>query len=228
MPAPAIAFAVIRVGAATAIAWKGMTEMNNLAEKASAYLEKTDTGLKAGYGHNDVADAFRHAFASAKVALNYGETTAKVLGSLHEYHGNFKSQPEKECGMDLWNNKAGRDIAKTLPAGASDEQIGKAVVDAIKRGDLITSIEDPRTAKGMKELLTMDDLASKASTFLKESKTMLAEITPSVIKDALSNKELSAPVMAGLAKGFTELEKSFSPDFSKAMTRAEPDRVAMR
>lgn len=228
MPAPAIAFAAVRVGAASAIAWKGLSEMSQLSEKASYYLEKHDTGLKTGEGHNDVGDAFRHAFASAKTTLQYGETTANVLGSLHEYHGNFKSQPEKECGMAMWNNKVGRDIARGLPAGASDEQIGKAVVEAIKRGELITSIEDPRTAKGLKELLSMDDLASKASTFLKESKTMLADITPGVIKEALASKDLSGPVMAGLAKGFSEMEKSFSPDFMKAMSRVEPDRVAAR
>jgi hypothetical protein len=152
MPVPAIAFAVVRVGAASAIAWKGLSEMSQLSEKASYYLEKHDTGLKTGVVHNDVGDAFRHAFASAKTSLQYGETTASVLGSLHEYHGNFKSQPEKECGMDMWNNKVGREIARSLPAGASDEQIGKAVVEAIKRGELITSVEDPRTAKGLKEL----------------------------------------------------------------------------
>jgi hypothetical protein len=128
----------------------------------------------------------------------------------------------------MWNKKVGREIARSLPAGASDEQIGKAVVEAIKRGELITSVEDPRTAKGLKELLSMDDLANKASTFLKESKTMLADITPGVIKEALASKDLSGPVMAGLAKGFSEMEKSFSPDFLKSMSRVEPDRVAAR
>lgn len=227
---PAVAFAALRIGAASAIAWKGMNELNELGEKAAMYLATHNTGLNPGTGHNDVGDAFRHAFASAKVSQQYGEVTANVLGSLHEYHGNFKSQPEKECGMDMWNNKAGREIARSLPPGASDEQIGKAVVDAIKRGDLITSLEDPRTAKGLKELLTMDDLANKAGIFVKESKTMLASITPTFIKDALQNKDLSAPVMAGLAKGFQELERSFSQDFVKSVTRQEhkqePTRMA--
>lgn len=228
MPAPAIAMAAIRVGAATAIAWKGISEVQALSEKAATYLETHKTGINPGVGYNDAGDAFRHAFASAKLTQQYGEATASVLGSLHEYHGNFKGQPDKECGMDMWNNKMGREIGKSLPPGATDDQISKAIVDAIKKGDLIVGLDDPRTAKGLKELLTMDELSGKASTFLKESKTMLASITPSVIKDALNNKDLSGPIMASLAKGFSEMEKNFSPDFLKTMTRSkEPERTVV-
>lgn len=222
MPLPAVAMAAVRVGAFSVVAWKALEEMKDLGQAASGYLEKHSQGKDYGVGHNDAADAFRHAFASAKMTLRYGENAANVMGALHEYHGNFGSQPEKECGMDMWNNKVGREVASRLPTGATDEQIGKAVMDSMTRGDLIVSLSDTRTGQGLRELPTIDDLGSRTMAFLKEAKTLVAEITPSNIKDALASKSLSPPVVEGLAKGGAEAERSFSPGFTAKLAMATP------
>lgn len=222
MPAPAVAMAAIRIGAFSAVAWKALEEMKDLGQAASDYMVKHSEGKDYGSGHNDAADAFRHAFASAKMTLRYGETAADVMGALHEYHGNFGGQPEKECGMDMWNNKAGRTVASRLPSGASDEQIGNAVMDSLKRGELIVALSDPRTAQGLRELPTVDDLSNRAMAFLKEAKTMVADISPSNIREALASKSLSPPVVEGLAKGGAEAEKNFSPSFTAKLAMASP------
>lgn len=222
MPAPAVAMAAIRIGAFSAVAWKALEEMKDLGQAASEYLVKHSDGKDYGGGYNDAADAFRHAFASAKMTLRYGETAANVMGALHEYHGNFGGQPEKECGMDMWNNKVGREVAGRLPKGATDEQIGKAVMDSLNRGELITTLADSRTAQGLRELPTVADLSTQTMAFLKEAKTLVADITPSNIKEALASKTLSPPVVEGLAKGGAEAEKNFSPAFTSKLAMAGP------
>lgn len=227
MVAPLV-MAAVRVGAMTAIAYKGIEDMKQLGKTADEYLVNNKTPIEPGVGHNDARDAFRHAFASAKVTQSYGETTANVLGSLHEYQGNFKSQPEKECGMDMWNNKVGREIGKGLPPGASDAQIATAVISAIQKGDLITNVEDPRTKQGYKELLTPDQLGERAVALVKEAKAMVAQVTPDVIKTALSDKNLSGPVVEGLAGGLASLEKNFSPSFNATFNRSMEERAPAR
>lgn len=227
MAAP-LAIAAVRVGAMTAIAYKGVEDLKQIGKTADEYLVNNKTPLEAGVGYSDTRDAFRHAFASAKVTQSYGETTANVLGSLHEYQGNFKSQPEKECGMDMWNNRVGREIGKGLAPGATDAQIATAVINAIQKGDLITNVEDPRTKQGYKELLTPDQLSERTSTLVKEAKSLVAQVTPDVIKTALNDKNLAGPVIEGLASGLATLEKSFSPAFNNMFNRSMEERAPAR
>ena len=65
--------------------------------------------------HNNEADAFKHAFMQAQLALWGGEYIAKMLGDFHEFQGNTSmGQSLGEYNMDNWNNEQGREIAKEI------------------------------------------------------------------------------------------------------------------
>ncbi|HEX8404353.1 MAG TPA: hypothetical protein VF670_07030 [Duganella sp.] len=94
----------------------------------------------AAYGlqgaRNGDWDAFRHAFVSAEMTRIYGAGTAKFLGDMNEIKGQFtQGQPHQEKNMDLWNNKAGRDIGSHT---SSAEQTARKVMNALENGALIT------------------------------------------------------------------------------------------
>ena len=70
-------------------------------------------------GHNDEADAFRHAYWSFRMAQEKGTHVAKQIGDGHErrpvssyydFSLNNSGQPPGELLMDLHNNQAGREL----------------------------------------------------------------------------------------------------------------------
>ena len=65
--------------------------------------------------HNNEADAFKHTFMQAVLALYGTQNFAKFLGDMHERDGNIlNSQPRGEEIMDQHNNAQGREIAKEI------------------------------------------------------------------------------------------------------------------
>ncbi len=90
-------------------------------------------------------DAFRHAYVSGRYVQSYNEFFARLVGDLWELQGNgygsFSSNPQLSKRMDLWNNKVGRQYGKKTKA---TEKLGKFLHDALKRGELVIDLSDPR------------------------------------------------------------------------------------
>lgn len=105
---------------------------------------------------NNEADAFKHTFLSADLALESGDYISEKIGNYHENQGtNSGIQPFGERNMDLWNNAIGREIGlevkkelKGLENFYTKEQINDMIavkiMDKMKNGELITSPDDGR------------------------------------------------------------------------------------
>ncbi len=86
-----------------------------------------------GTGHNDNADAFRHAFFNALNARYFGAKLANELGMAHE---NWPGNPQIEMRMDMNNNKFGHATAIANP-NASIDQIATLIYMSVKTGQLL-------------------------------------------------------------------------------------------
>lgn len=103
---------------------------------AEAYSYAERYGISSSGAHNGPLDAFRHAYASAAMAQDYGSATANIFGNANEINGDFlHDQPASEKNMDLYNNKVGRDISVGTE---SRDQIAEKVYSALIAGTLIT------------------------------------------------------------------------------------------
>jgi hypothetical protein len=99
-----------------------------------------------GLGHNDWVDAYRHAYASARLAHDYGPTLAWAYGDLRERFGPTRN-PWNEQQMDLKNNQFGRNVgveAARQRAAGGQPDIGAMVLQALDAGTLIPADSDPR------------------------------------------------------------------------------------
>ena len=107
---------------------------------------------------NNEADAFKHAFMQAQLALWTGKHISKKLGEFHEYQGNkFMGQSKGEYNMDTWNNRQGREIAQeilqqygilsTIPSEKINDITAKKIIQRMKEGKLILSPKDKRNYK---------------------------------------------------------------------------------
>lgn len=86
--------------------------------------------------HNDIADAFRHAFWNALNAHDIGAYLAKGFADAHE---NFPNNPDLEKSMDLINNNIGRNTALELISLGqySEDNIRNVLIDKAENGGLI-------------------------------------------------------------------------------------------
>lgn len=95
-------------------------------------------------------DAFRHAYASARATQEYGESVANFLGRGVEWmaaasrENSSDNLNARDIGMDLHNNRVGREIANELGPKASSDELRGAIERAAQSGRLILSTEDPR------------------------------------------------------------------------------------
>ena len=85
--------------------------------KTKKYQKKY--GFEIGKGNldtwNNEADAFKHTFAAADIALRYNKNISEVMGNIHELQGRITmGQSSGEENMDKWNNEIGRRIAKEI------------------------------------------------------------------------------------------------------------------
>ncbi len=102
-----------------------------------------------GFVDNDV-DALRHAYVSGIYTMEYGTEIAEILGRLNElFNLNYSSDGELSQNMDLWNNEIGRSYGKK---SKSKDQLLNFLMDALRNGELILDLEDPRRFKGKKFL----------------------------------------------------------------------------
>ena len=101
------------------------------------------------FADSDV-DAFRHAYVSGVFTQELGEKIADRLGRLNEvfpfaWYSN-KNNP-KALNMDLWNNHVGREYGKKVK---DKQELLKSLHRALKNGELITDLNDPRKYTGQK------------------------------------------------------------------------------
>ncbi len=104
---------------------------------------------------NNEADAFKHAYMQATLAIRGNQDLAKFLGDGHEQQGADRGQPSGEENMDLWNNYQGRKIANQIMKEYGSmikfylpEQLGdivsEKVMEKMRNGELITRPDDTR------------------------------------------------------------------------------------
>ena len=106
-----------------------------------AYEQAQRLGMSSKGAHNGELDAFRHAYASARMTQEWGESLARKGGFRHEQnHPNEMS----EHVMDLYNNEFGRNIAKENRGVSAEELANKIYQQGIKQSGLITSLDDSR------------------------------------------------------------------------------------
>lgn len=168
--------------AAGALLQRQSATMSGLLDESGAAYEsaRQDGLLKGDIGKNTSdktfmgQDAFRHAYASARATQEFGAEVANVLGRGNEWLAAVTRENDNrganagDIGMDLWNNRAGREIAQRLGDDASSEQLRDAVIEAANRGELILSQKDPRALKeyeaqrDMKALGALHDGAAAA------------------------------------------------------------------
>lgn len=94
-------------------------------QTASIYANQT------GNGHNNEADAFRHAYWSYLMTQDIGVKAAQSVGDGHEI---TTVNPDGERLMDLYNNKVGRELALD-PANQGRDPV-TVIQEAIKSGKL--------------------------------------------------------------------------------------------
>lgn len=103
-----------------------------------------------GDTHNNEADAFKHAFGAADIALKTTSGISKGITDFHELQQ--KSNPSYEENMDKWNNLEGRKIADEIrkdyskesikiliKSGQMDDIIAERVMIKMRAGKLITN-----------------------------------------------------------------------------------------
>lgn len=110
---------------------------------------------------NNEADAFRHTYMQSLLAQRYGMIPTKTVSFLHEKVGNIHNQDPREANMDLWNNRQGQQIYneirkeyphfKSLSVNQQKDIIAQKVVQRMKKGQLITHINDNRKYMGFSE-----------------------------------------------------------------------------
>jgi hypothetical protein len=126
-------------------------ELYKLIDTHYKPMPKKEDGSIDPYAHgladNDI-DALRHAYVSGVYTMEYGETTAEMLGRLNELTSNSRAVEENSTeNMDLWNNAAGRSYGKIAK---SRKELFDFLLKAMKEGELITEPSDSRKYKGEK------------------------------------------------------------------------------
>ncbi len=80
-------------------------------EEAYFYARKFGLDPTTKSATDGAVDAFRHAYTSAVMARDYGDTIANITGILNEIKSDIKyNQTFEQKNMDLWNNREGREI----------------------------------------------------------------------------------------------------------------------
>lgn len=116
-------------------------EVRNLSKSSEGKVDPMGEGLV----DNDV-DAMRHAFVSGVYVLEFNEKTSELMGRLNEFGNlNYSSSAPGAENMDLWNNAAGRKVARKAK---SWRELYELLLKAMKDGELILHPEDKRRYRG--------------------------------------------------------------------------------
>lgn len=141
--------------------------------------------LKNVLSDNDV-DAFRHAYVSGVYALEFNEVVAERLGIIQErFPGGGSSSKNSDAAknMDYWNNAIGRKYGKRAK---SRKELAELLQKALKKGELIISLEDLRISK---ENTSFQIDPAKPIVVLKESETGRNELFCDVISGVILDRD---------------------------------------
>ena len=95
---------------------------------------KNQEGVRTNWPTNDGhTDAFRHAYANARLTSEFGAEWTAQFATAHE--GSNPGNSTREA-MDLYNNQIGRQIAISNP-NASPAELADLVKNALDNGDLV-------------------------------------------------------------------------------------------
>lgn len=132
---------------------EAQSELYEFFDQYIRRLEKGSDGkidpFAQGLINNDV-DAMRHSYVSGVYTMEFNQSTAEILGRLYELlpGGSSSQNPESlknETNMDLWNNSIGRKYGKK---SKERKELFDYLHQALKKGELIIDIDDPRKYKG--------------------------------------------------------------------------------
>ncbi len=153
-----------------------------------------------GLDDNDV-DAFRYAYVSGAFTQMHGEAAANILGLLNEYDpggASSNSASPRSRNMDLWNNRVGRKYGKTT---RGRKALLKLIHQALKRGELITDLKDPREYAGA---TVPPKRMTKPIIALTKSETGRNETYYDLLRrSVMTRDELVARILAGNYRGYS-------------------------
>jgi hypothetical protein len=129
--------------------------IQDLANEAWAWTADNEDLGGSEETQNGTADAARHAYVSLLWAREFGGAVSKEIGTAHERTGLNRGAFHSQTVMDMENNAKGITLAGTLPAGASRQEMQKAVIDVLKSGQL-TILEDRANPHGSGLLIPSD------------------------------------------------------------------------
>lgn len=128
-------------------------------QKVKLYQSEYKFEMTHNTGHNDEADAFRHAFMQGCYSRK-NELGAKIIGDYHERDElkpkNYTwEQYNKERNMDLWNNEVGRQANRnlreklglkyyTMSQEEFEDLLAAEIFKQMRKGKLITDLNDKR------------------------------------------------------------------------------------
>ena len=196
---------------------------DEVASKTMKYQKKFGFELNPTPGHstwNVEADAFKHAFMGADLALSKGNAYSLVAGIYHE--NQTPNNPKGEWNMDSWNNAEGRKIAEEikkeygnkfnkLSNAEKDAAIASKIILKMRNGELITHPDDKRKFKGFFENLFYKSGKStgQAAPIENTSQPFTREQIGAMAPDEFTKNE--PQIMKQLQMGQI---KSQAPDFS--------------
>ena len=117
------------------------TSTGELMKEAHTQAARLGVISPDGSNHNDSVDAFRHAYASARLAQTYGVDAPRKFGIKHE-----QDVPNDwhETVMDLHNNQVGRKYGSQNGLASPEELANVIYEKGIKGNELIQNLSDPR------------------------------------------------------------------------------------
>ena len=154
----------------------------------------------AGFADNDV-DAFRHAYVSGVLTQEFDVNTAKFAGIMNEVfsiNGSNPSTSDAAENMDYWNNAVGRKYGKKT---SSRTELAKMLHKAMKQGEMIINLTDPRQYKGDMSFKVDPE---KPVVVLSESDTRRNELFVDMILGTIMNREeFVSDIQSGKYPGYT-------------------------
>jgi hypothetical protein len=160
-----------------------------------------------GLANNDI-DALRHSFVSGAYVMEYDEETADKLGRLNEFKNfSFGTKEIPSENMDLWNNSVGRLYGKKSKTW---DELFQSLLQALRKGELIIDLKDPRKYKGEK---TIKRMPKSFVIKVKENKTganiQFLDVHRKIV---LTKDEFIASIKQGKYPGYA-VKKHYSGEF---------------
>jgi hypothetical protein len=136
--------------------FEAKSEVYRLIDTHYKPMPKNPDGSINEYGHglaNNDIDALRHSFVSGAYVIEYDEETADKLGRLNEFKNfSFGTKVIPSENMDLWNNSVSRLYGKKSKTW---DELFQSLLQALRKGELIIDLKDPRKYKGEKTIKRM-------------------------------------------------------------------------